>query len=379
MGISLAALVLVSGCLSSSYALSEDELERLVETPPSERGDSLRVVQDVGWSDTPGSSEHWTEVDCASHPDCDACYEGGSGGHVHLHGHGHAHHHRVYMRGGRRVVLIRKPGPPSSGGGSAKGGGGGSASGGGASGGLNVGGQKELAVLAVAAAGIVTVGLVATEGSRYDGWINVHPDTLVHVEGRGGRVLSVPLSALSADDIADARRAVIVNVNGEEVEFEGRAPLDREGFTWRMELGTMQLAAPQLEGALFPSAWMAAGVFPTQELGILGFAALAGGTHEGGDVFGTRYGLEVQAIPIDLGRLHLGAYGVAGLAYEEMEGGPLESEIGQVWMYGGGLLGELDLTTRLGLTLRAGATWADRGDEGALEPAFMMSAGVSVY
>ena len=123
---------------------------------------------------------------------------------------------------------------------------------------------------------------------------------------------------------------------------------------------------------------MALGFFPTQHVGVLGFLTLSGDTHDGADVLALRYGAEVQAMPLRLGSLHLGGFGAAGLSYDGIEGpGTPLAEFNDT-MFSAGAMAELEVSTRLALSLRAGATWFNR-DDGLSDPTFMVTLGVAVY
>ena len=339
----IATLVTLTGCLASSYRVSEDELERIVEIPPEQRGGALRVVQRLSWDDEP------PEVA----PDRVSC---GDRSHYSGHLHIYAHHHHGH--GGGAAVK----------GGSSGGGGGGN----------SIGGGKEMAALVVVAAALFTVGLVATEGARWDGWVSVAPDHPVHLLYPDDTTSTVSLAELRAEDLDGPYEAVISEHRGWGMDLKRRAPLSREGFAWKFEMGSMELSPPGEARPMGLAALVELGYFPTQHVGLLGFLTLSGDTHEGKDVLAIRYGAEIQAMPLRLGRLHLGGYGAAGLTYDGVEGPTSPRRQSSDTMFGAGALAELDLSTRLALSVRAGLTWITRDGE-VEDPTFMTTVGLAVY
>ncbi len=369
--LSLTALGLVlSGCLSSTYAIEADELERLASLPPDARSGKVRVVQRLSWADEPPLADDIDADEEATWYPEDHRY---GTPHCHsLHFHHHSHGHIVFRSS-------RHSGH-SGGHAAARGG----TSGGGAArvtgthgGSFNVGGQKAFAFVVVAAAGVATVGLVATEGARFDGYARLEPDHPLHLRRRDGSYQVVRLENLEPHHL-DHVSGAVVDSELSDVSLGRRAPLDREGFAWKFELGGMQLRAPGDVRVTKTAALMELGYFPTSEFGLLTFVSLAGGNHLGGDVFGSRYGLTAEWMPLHLGRVHLGGYGLGGLGYDAAEGGDLVAQASQYWTVGGGALLEFDVTTRMGLSVRAGADWQRHGSAWS-EPAFMTTVGVAVY
>lgn len=386
-----------TGCLSSTYRLAPGELQRVAMTAPEERGRALRVVQRTSFSDDP-PTQPVEAMPVAG------CYDCGPniwiGGGVHVGGHAHVGHpapHRIVRRAPAPASLPRDAGPgtlratpPGTGGGSPMratpprtvyptagntGGGGGGPN-------LDVKGDKAAAVVIIAAAAAFTVGLVATEGARYDGWVATAPDQPVHLRLGDGGYWSVPLWAIDPSMASMAEEAVLVENEYRGLQMLGRAPLDRKGGVWRMEGGGYQLATMDSTAAKQTSmgggATMAFGGFPHQMVGILGTVSLGGGTHMGGDVFMARYGLELDVMPLALGPLHLGGYGWGGMSYTSSDGGSLVTQERSRGAGSLGVLGELELTTRLALSLRAGATMELSGDHSGT-PLWMFNVGFSVY
>jgi hypothetical protein len=86
---------------------------------------------------------------------------------------------------------------------------------------------------------------------------------------------------------------------------------------------------------------------------------------------------EVQALPLRLWKLHFGAFGGIGSSVVEADGGPYAALLNDatVLQYGG--LVQLDLTTRLALTFRYGAS--SRRDQIDAPMGLMGTLGLSVY
>ncbi|MEO1273213.1 MAG: hypothetical protein AAFX99_34435 [Myxococcota bacterium] len=396
------AAVALSGCLSESYAIPDDEIERLAQQSPAERSKRVRVVQRLYWEESPRPAAHRHDRGC---------------GHYHNHVVFHTSRYPAPHRTtGQRITKRTRTVIPHGGGGGSRAGspqagrpvsGGGGAAGGpkgsrgapntgkgsngrGAQGGPKGGGGgggntgtindgKALAAAVVVGAALFTVGLVATEGKRYDGWVEVEPDHPVHLTYRDGRTEVLPLSNLTPSAARDVRSAVLVDEHAYDFEFAGRAPLSRQGWTWKFEGGAMDLAMPT-DGStsLQPGALMELGYFPTQHLGIVGYLALAGGTHQGADVLGVRYGLGLQLMPLHVGRFHFGAYGMGGPSFDGIEGDDQRLTWRNDLAVGGGALMEVDLTTRLALSSRIGIHVVGPGTDTAVNT-MMTTFGVAVY
>jgi hypothetical protein len=118
------------------------------------------------------------------------------------------------------------------------------------------------------------------------------------------------------------------------------------------------------------------GYFFTRRLGLVANIGLGGGAETGGLVPRHALGLELQAFPLAWGRVHLGAFGNGGMALTKVLLGSTPTYVSGP-SGGGGALAELDLTSRLALTLRAGASLA-KLDE-VWTPAGQLTAGVAVY
>jgi len=154
-----------------------------------------------------------------------------------------------------------------------------------------------------------------------------------------------------------------------------RLPLDRRGATFKLDSGTIafDFAGATLAG---PAMNVQVGYFFTRKLGLLANLGLAGGAATGGLVPRHALGLELQAFPLAWGRVHLGAFGNGGMAITEVLVGSNPTYVDGPSV-GGGLLAELDLTSRLAFTLRAGGSLAKLDQ--VWTPAGQLTAGVAVY
>lgn len=356
--LALSGALLLSGCLGSTYRIPKEEMQRLSELPPQERSQHVRVVQLPEW-DTHAPLREPEPIELHHH-------------HIVVHHSGHG----GGCRGGCRGAA-RPHGASGGKGGPAKeapvrrGGSGGKAPS------IPVGDSKALAVIVVAGGVFLTVGLVATEGARYDGWVGLEEDHPVHLLQYGGGYRTLSLSQVQPSDLRDTRRVLINSRQGAVLHLE-RAPLDRRGLTWKMYGGGVPLLTAEGAQGLFPGATMEFGYFFHQKVGLVGTLSLAGGSQRGGDVFGSRYGLELQALPLDLGRLHLGGYGQLGEAYDASEGGGLTPHSEVQTFYGAGGMVELEVTTRMALVARSGLLWWN-GPDRDQGPAWVTSFGVAIY
>jgi hypothetical protein len=425
--VTLAAFCIASsGCLSHEYRVSRSELQRLAEMPPEARGAHVRVVQKLGARRAaavdPSAPPAWSSPSPEALPPPDQVVIVDDG---YDDGHGHGH---VYVSGGwgsgggggggggggrpwrgpaaAPPVGPRAPLPQASAGGAvparpamAAGGrapGSGAAvarpasagvpkpapASGGGGGGLRLGGGGGggsdelvvLAVIAIAVASLAAVGLAATEGVRYDGQAAVAPGQLVYLQtGSGER--PVPLASLTTADLAGVDEGLIRDDEGYGLARLGRAPLDRQGFAFKVDFGGI---ATELDHDLVSgfASHIQVGYFPHHRFGLLAGAALAGVNDAAGNVV-ARHALtaEAQLFPLSWRRLHLGAAGhvgttlVSGAADGSPWGGPT---------VGGAALLEVALTTRLSLTARW--DWnTRRSPTGQWSPASSLAAGIAIY
>jgi len=322
-------LLASTGCLSQSYEISAPELQRLVGLDPEERGDHVRVTQQTAFgNDTSGMS---TELDAAdwalliasgtSHDlDLDDSDSGDDEG----------------DDGSAETALA-----------------------------------VAVAAVAVTATAALTVGV--TEGVRFDGWVQApvqHPVLLVDAWGerRWAR-----LETLTFDQVRGVDRAVLPDFADDLRRLE-RHPLDRAGFVYQLELGAEPAA---FDGAsLAFAARGALGFMPDQHYGFLFGAAFASASAEDPPQRPTsatlgvdhRVFLQAEAWPLSAGAWHLGPYAELGYAWARADD-PLGTRAADGWMLAFGAALQLEWTTRLAMTLRAGAAWVP-----SVEPAAPLAA-----
>ena len=332
----LAVLALASaGCPSSSHRIPRDEFMALSHAPPETRGERVQVVQSLGSRDEP--------------PEPAPRVSGGATVVVWA---------PVWV-GGRPQRRNARPGP--SGGTASHGSGGGS----------NIAAAKKdnakawLIVAAVAAG-----ALALTEGLRYDGHVRVHPMHPVHLWGPYGEYTWMPLAHVTPEVAEWSQRAVLRSHEGPWQRL-GRRPLDRQGFTYSLLLGSGEVALLGADPEPGFASHIQLGYFPTHIIGLQADINYNWGEDDGGaTIFDGRYSLELDVLPLAAGRFHAGAFGQIGLAYRSDDGIQHDD---QDTLFGFGGLLQLDLTTRLALTLRLGHTFVH--DEGLSEATF----GVSIY
>ena len=374
IGAALAGL-LAGGCLSNSYAIRQDELVRLAQLPPDQRWQAVRAVQHVGGSDDPpeDAPPPTTTPMALVRPAVIASAPGDP-----------ASSTLVSPGLPPPRLFPAPPGPPlpfsgvhggafSLFGGSNSGSGGASSSGGG--GGGSGGGAAVLIaalVVGVAVAGII---LIPTEGMRYDGWVAVNPDESLYLRAENGERFTVPLSALTPEIAQAARVAdVFEGADGRFLRL-GRAPLDRRNF--HLGAAVLGTGVPQHDrsmgigvGGHVNLGWNFANVVSVGA----SLDATASPDSHGAQVLFAGVGPEVMFVPLPWAGLYVGG----GWAYRDtwaMGGGELRHA---GYYLRAGFLGELPLTTRLSLQLRAGAMRADVGD--AFAPVTVESSlGFAVY
>jgi hypothetical protein len=322
--------VLATGCVSQTYQIPHSELERLAQTAPEQRGQQVRVVQDLSTADDPPDSppvNDGTVIVVVPVIEVDA-----GGG---------------YDRGGPRPVgPAPGPMPPRGGNGTTTGGGGTNNIGGG-----HADDAKAQAIAYLAIAATAAIVLAATEGERYDGWVQVHPMMPVHLWGPGGYTV-VPLAQIDANTAAWAERAVIRPTEGPWREL-GRAPLDRVGLTYSMLLGMSDVVSKGGTVDAGAGGHIMIGGYATHMIGVLAdfdFAWAANSVQQLN--LAARASLELDVLPIDLGPLHAGLYGELGYVHRT-EDGIQNADASGLRAEGGGLV-QLAVNTRLALTARLG-------------------------
>ena len=212
--------------------------------------------------------------------------------------------------------------------------------------------NKEDAKFWLIAAVVAAATLAVTEGARFDGWVSLDPRHPVYLFGYGGQYQVVRLADLTPEQAQWAQKAMIVPRDGPWRELE-RAPLNRQGWTYSVFLGAAQI--PGIDGRVDRGflGHIQFGYFPTGTVGInLDFAMGWRDNVLNQTVFESRNSLELQVLPLSAGKIHAGGYGSMGFGLQvddELRGGSRSSMV----LAGGGML-QLELTTRLALTGRAG-------------------------
>lgn len=379
------------GCLSNEYVIAKPELARLAQLPPEQRGQSVQIVQNIG--DRRGDA-----IDTTQPPPPPPGYAQGQGqgpppeGYVEEGSDAHV---------GVGVGIIIAPfppvplgGPPMSGPGGPRGlagprgpvggvpgraapttprgprspGAGGSKVSGGNS-------KNDLAALLIVVALLATVGMVATEGVRYDGNVAMYPWQPVHLKDASGQEREVPLAQITPADAATTSQAVVMDDEGWGFMRFGRRPLDCKGFAFKMDFGALHSSSSSLSANGFGTN-IQLGYFPHRTIGLLGAWSFSGGSNvDGKSYYRNNLAVEAQFFPVSLWRLHLGGFGHAGEQYANDAGGGTRKGAA----FGGGLILELALTTRLALTARADYTAAHVAPGGGWAGTEMFTAGVAIY
>lgn len=369
------------GCLSNEYVIPQSELARLATLPPEQRGQSVHVVQSIG--ERRSDAIDTTQPPPPAYPQGEGYgpppegyVEGGPDPHVGV-GVG------VFIAPGP----VLPPGPGFVSGGS-RGPralpGAGVPTGGRAApatrpkstAGRGGGGKDDLAALLIVVALLATVGMVATEGARYDGTAALYPWQPVHLKDSAGQEREIPLAQITPADAAAASTALVMDDEGWGLMRLGRRPLDRKGFAFKMDLGLMHSLCTSCLSADGLGVNVQLGYFPHSMVGVLGTWAFSGGS-DSSDKSYYRHNLavEVQAFPIALWRLHIGGFGHAGTQYADDELAGTRNGAA----FGGGVLLEIDLTSRLALSLRGDYTSAHVSPTGGWAATEMITAGVSIY
>jgi hypothetical protein len=380
-----------AGCVSNEYVIPKTELKRLSLLPPSQRGMRVQVAQSLG-SGGELSSDRGEVMADRDYADKFAAYDqpestsepGSARVEINL---------RLDGLGGRgRASLAHSSGPSgrgtggwgarapssantSSSGPRSGGGGGGHFNFGGGGGG---GGGDDLAVFAiivVAVAILAAAGLAVTEGLRYDGFVQLHPEQPVHLKSIAGTVSTLPLAALTPADVAVTQEALVLDNEAFGFRFDHRRALDRKGFAFKVDFGSLDSLCGCYSAAGLASN-IQLGYFPHHRVGLLGTLTLGGGKNALDQTFQRHSAnIEAQVFPLQAWRIHLGGFGHGGLQVARDEFG---TRTGAAW--GGGAILEFALTTRLALTGRMDYTVARTAPDGqSWASSTTLTAGLAIY
>jgi hypothetical protein len=335
VGVAVAALVPLTGCPGPSYRIRKSELVALSQKPPETRGDQVRVVQSLGSADTPPQPAPRVRGGVSVYVAA-PIWIGGT-----------PHHHR--HRGPSRV----------------------GGSGGGGFGGRNLAGrQKEDAKAWLVVAAVVAGALALTEGIRYDGWVKVDPMQPVHLWGPYGEYTWMPLAHVTPDVAQWADHGALRSNEGPWQPL-GRAPLDRQGFTYSLLLGASEVPVVGSDPEAGFLGRFQLGFFPVHEVGVLADIAYSWtDDSQGATIFNGRYSLEVDVLPLQAGKFSAGVFGQLGLGSLSDDGVAFDDTD---TLFGGGGLLQLELTTRMALTARAGLVAVHE------ETLAEFSGGISIY
>ena len=321
LAVVLAGSLITAGCAVNSYQIPPSELARLAQLPPEARGQHVRVIQEVIASDVPAAPP---------------------------------------VTGQTEILIVPQINISGSGG-YARHGGGGGLPGGKIGGAGNDAKAAAVAILVVAATALITAAVI--EGSRFDGYAQLHPMQPVHLIGKDGTYTVMPLAWIDAGAAAWTETAVVRSTEGPWLQLE-RAPLSRRGLTYSMYGGTGSLRSADGSLALGPAWTVQLGGFPTQQLGIV--ASVFFGWRDNryhATLFETRTTAELQYFPIQLGILHAGLYGGGGFArrFEDaikLAGDHVVAGDETTGALVGGAMFQLDINTRIALTARLGLAFA---------------------
>ena len=327
----------VVGCGTTSYKIPGSELQRLASLPPETRGQRVRVIQELSDADVGPAQPVTAETQIVFFPTVivnDGDYRrrdsgGGWGRGANTGGGG----------GGGGVNVSH----------SSSGGGGVHVSGGSGSDG------KAMAIAILVIAAVAIVAAAAVEGSREDGYAQLHPMVPIYLFGRDGSRAVMPLAWLDPQSAAFADHGIVRSNEGPWT-YLGRAPLDRVGFTYAMMGGVGTFKSADGSNDLGTSTTLQFGFFPEQHVGIVSSLFMGWRTNRAAaTMFESRYTLEVQAYPIQAGPVHFGVYAGGGGASRFEDG--IDGNASSLALLGGAML-QLDINTRLALTARLGQTYA---------------------
>jgi hypothetical protein len=348
-------------------------LQRLASLPPSQRGAQVHVVQSLGSRDG-DAIDNPDAVPREQYVDEFAAYDQ-SGADV------RAADVAIMIadHGGFPAPRWHRGSPSPRPRGSSGGGNlnlSGNLGGGGGGGGGNGGDALLLlAVVVVAIAVMAAAGLAVTEGLRFDGLVQLHPQQPLLLKYPDGSEQTVPLANLTALDAAVSEKAVVMDDQAYGFRFDHRRPLDRTGFAFKVDFGSLSSLCACYSAMGFGSN-IQFGYFPHHRVGLLGTLSVGAGKNSVGEIFQRHSAnLELQYFPLNWWRLHLGGFGHLG---EQVARDEFGTRTGPA--LGGGAILELALTTRLALTGRMDYTTARTApDNGGWASTSVFSAGLAIY
>lgn len=314
------AVLLVGGCASNSYRIPSADLQQLAQVAPEQRGARVRVIQEISEASAPPAERVDGDTQVVIMP-------------------------HVHVSTGVRV------GDHRGGGGSVGRGGGG---GGGKLGGAGNDGKAAAVVFLVVAATALVLG-AAVEGSRFDGWAQLHPMHPVHLFARDGSYRVLPLAWVDPATAAQTEKAIVRPAEGPWLSLD-RAPLTRTGWGYSMYGGTGTFRSINGEKGAGPAFSVQGGYYPTPTVGINANVFVGWRDNIVGEtLFESRYTLELQTMPVVAGPFHAGLYGGAGFAYRFEDGTKRDdaNSAGTTALTGGAMM-QLELHTRIALTARFG-------------------------
>jgi len=392
--LSLVVLTASSGCLSDRYKIPDAEVQRQLSLAPGQRGQGVQVLQNIGDRAAPA-------VPYGAPPAPPPGYGGPGGYPPGAYGNSDSHV-GVFVgvnlmpgpgyssapppqRAVRTAAPTRNPtegmpaGRGQGGGASTNSGPAGSGfrggSGGGGKSSNDTSDAKALAIVVVVAAIAVTVGAAATEGARYDGKVVMAPNQNVYLKRSGGGEMVQPLDALAAQDLAGVTSVEVSDAEGYGLMLLGRDPLNRKGFAFKFDGGSMGTRLDGF-GGRGAGANIQVGGFFNKHLGLLLTSSLTGGTDGSArGFFRSVFGAELQGFLPGLGPLHLGGFGNVGALNREIDNAGSVSGMS----FGAGALVEIELTTRLALDFRVAQSWSKTSQEGTGSDGLGVTVGFAIY
>ncbi len=364
----LLAAVLASGCVGNAYTVPREEAERIARLPPFERGRQIHAIQRFSTSDDPPAARPWEEPMAGPGPGVPILpppWIGYEPAYPFYMGLGAPYYPPVVIVHEHHGIDPAHAYGPTEGTSSHR---------------SSSSDAKDMgaALAAVVVTGVaVGIGLAVTEGARYDGLVAVHPHHPVHLMGRGGQEAEVALDDLKPEHLDGVSEVVLVGTEGTGMWHLGRAALSREGWNYRFALGSYNALMRGLPSLAGGGGDLQIGYFPSQYFGFLATTGMVTGSVGGGDFASWRLGLEAQGYPIRLWRFHLGGYGSVGQDFFKADGGDFAPISGNEPYLGFGGIAEIDVTTRLALTVRYGGHWHPAVSGQGIAPA--LSIGFAVY